>query len=169
VKAARQIVEAYGENLLKSDEATAGWVTLAAARHLSEHQSVEAGLLLKALERALRVREEGSTVVPLVEGLLGMLSSTDAPEPTAVLRKLLKSGRTSVSGEAALALGESAAVGIEPDLVAGLDSEDGWIRFCSYTALRRRLKQDSDCDWIYAPLEARRPFVKAWKSRIAGQ
>ncbi len=163
---------------------------LVAARFLADRKALRKEELLAAFERAVRDREDRARRlaeleaaaakgkgappriaphVPLLEALLSALSQEGSAECLKRVEETLRAGSGRAGGEAALALGESAAAGAEAGLLEALGSADGWTRFSAAWALARRTKKDVACDWIWGASEARKASEKRWRELAAAK
>jgi HEAT repeat protein len=98
------------------------------------------------------------------------LGKTGHDPAVPVLIGWLKAGP--IRGEAALALGGCAGTkakeAVDALLQSLVDPEDGWVRFCSYLALKHISKQDYFTDYIFGSPEliyAARAKYKEWFSK----
>jgi HEAT repeat protein len=149
---------------------------------LHKAKKLKAGVLVQAIERALReweyqrpeVSPEGMKPFkfspPILETICWMLGATQDKDAIAPLKRILSNKAVGARGEATIALGRINDAAALKALVELLADEDGWVRYNAYLGLKTLTGEDYFADWVYgsaqereAALEQYRVYVKKTK------
>ena len=101
---------------------------------------------------------------PIIETALEHLGLMRTEEASRIVLEVVKQPNTNFHGKAILMLAEMPVkknnIKIMMDMLA---DENGWNRYCAYTALKRVTGQSFNCEWVYDSEAVRKEAIKLWK------
>ncbi|MDF1663760.1 MAG: HEAT repeat domain-containing protein [Planctomycetota bacterium] len=122
-----------------------------------------------ALGIGFKVYQRASPLLPVIVNLLGDFNDDQAQD---ALAEYLEQGAGHHRGQAALILAGTSRGRSLKALVKSLKSQSGWLRYCSYRALRvsgPNGSVDYFCDWIFASKGKRHGVAAKYKSWLRKQ
>jgi len=101
---------------------------------------------------------------PVIETALEQLGLMKTEEAARIALEVAQQPNPRFRGKAILMLAEMPAKKNNITLmIAMLADEDGWNRYCAYSALKRVTGQNFNCEWVYDSETIRKETIKLWK------